>query len=290
LRPEIVVVDNGSADHTAEVVRSHPAARIPARLLSEPTSGKSRALNMGMASTSSELILFTDDDVAATQDWLAQITTPLLQGRCHGVAGHVELAKDCCRTWMKQEHLVWLAASQGQPLPLIGANIGIHRSVLDRIPAFDVELGPGASGFGEDTLFSWQLSEAGFRLEYIPQAVVVHHPDPSRLLRSNWLAVGHKYGVSAAYLLYHWEHTELRNPRLRACYMQLKLLLRKTVQPPTRLDGEGIASWEMSYVAETEKYRQFLIERRRPRNYFKRGLRKLCLQSSQQSCPSPANV
>ena len=36
----------------------------------------------------------------------------------------------------------------------------------------------------------------------------------------------------------------------------------------------GAPPWEASYVAGMAKCRQFLIERRRPRNYTKRGLRK----------------
>jgi hypothetical protein len=64
------------------------------------------------------------------------------------------------------------------------------------------------------------------------------------------------------------------SPRLRYCYAALRLRLRRLLQPPPPLAAEGISPWEMSYVCEMEKCRQFLIERTRPRNYSKRGLRK----------------
>jgi glucosyl-dolichyl phosphate glucuronosyltransferase len=268
------VVDNGSSDHTVAAVRGHRGERLPTRYILEPAPGQSRARNTGMAASSSELIVFTDDDVAPADDWLEKITTPLLQGECEGVVGRVDLAKDRCRPWMTPQHLVALAVYHGEPLQLIGANMGFHRSVLERVPAFDVEVGPGALGFADDTLFSWQLSEAGFRLKYIPEAAVLHYPDPSRLVRSSWFSTGRKHGATWAYLLHHWLHKNLPSPRLRYYYVALKLRLRRRLQPPSPLDSEGIAPWEMSYLGEMEKCRQSLIEQRRPRNYSRRGLRK----------------
>jgi len=274
LRPEILVVDNGSTDHTAEVVRRHSAARIPTRYLAAPSPGLSRARNAGIAASQSEIILFTDDDVAPANNWLECLAAPLASRQCDGVAGRVELAEEACRAWMCPQHKVCLAVYHGKPLQLLGANMGFHRSVLDRVPAFDSEIGAGALGFAEETLFSWQLEEAGFRLQYIPQALVIHSPDPSRLVRSGWLSTGRKHGASLAYLMYHWQHAELPWPRLRFCYVALKLRLRRLLKPPLPLDAEGIDPWEMSYISEMEKCRQFLIERRRPRNYSKRGLCK----------------
>jgi hypothetical protein len=243
-----------------------------------------------MAASRGEVILFADDDVAPAMNWLEHISTPLLQRRCEAASGRVELGKELSRPWMTPQHLAWLAIFHGGLRQLIGANMGFHRSVLERVPEFDAELGAGASGFAEETLFSWQLLEAGFRLEYIPEAVVVHHPDPSRLIRSSWLSSARKHGASTAYLCHHWEHQEVRNPRMRAGCLQLKLRLRRMAQPPPPPDAEGIAAWEMSYAARLETLRQFLNERRRPRNYSKRGLRKLRPESNEQTCPSSAKV
>ena len=47
---------------------------------------------------------------------------------------------------------------------LTGANMAFARRVLDKVPGFDRELGPGGLGFCDDTLFSLQLRTAGFRL------------------------------------------------------------------------------------------------------------------------------
>jgi hypothetical protein len=55
----------------------------------------------------------------------------------------------------------------------------------------------------------------------------------------------------------------------------MKLKLRRWFQPPPPLEAEGCPRWEWSYVREMAFYRQYCIERRRPRNYTKRGLEKL---------------
>jgi glucosyl-dolichyl phosphate glucuronosyltransferase len=275
LGAEILVVDNGSTDHTAAVVRNQSLANIPLRCILETSPGQSRARNAGIAASSSEFILFTDDDVAPAKDWLQNLAAPLLQGKCEAVAGRVDLAQERCRPWMTPQHLVWLAAFHGERRQLVGANMGFHRSVLDRVPEFDPELGPGALGFADETLFSWQLLEAGFQMRYVPEASVVHFPERSRLVRSSWLSTGRKHGASLAYLLHHWHHESVPAPRLRYYYVALKLRLRRLLAPPKPLETEGTPPWEMSYVVEMEKCRQFLKERTRPRNYSKRGLRKL---------------
>ena len=152
--------------------------------------------------------------------------------------------------------------------------MGFHRSVLRQVPAFDPELGAGALGFGEDTLFSWQLDEAGFRLRSVPEALVEHHPEPERLLRSEWLAAARGRGRRSAYLLHHWQHRRLRTPWIRSWFLAAKLRLRRFVQPPPLLDAEGCPPWELSYVGGIELCRHFLLEEKRPRNYAEHGLVK----------------
>ncbi len=282
MRLEILVVDNGSTDKTAEVIHKHSTNRIPVCYISEPQTGLSYARNTGLAASCSDIILFTDDDVSPSGGWLESIATPLLQRKCDAVVGSIDLAPEVCRPWMTHEHKSNLTEFHGEPFQLIGANMGFHRSVLDRVAEFDTELGAGALGFAEDTLFSWQLVEAGFGVKYVPEASMIHYPDTSRLARSNWLSLGRRHGASMAYLLHHWFHEVLRSPRLRYLFLTLKLRLRRLLQPPIPLDAEGIDPWEISYVGEMEKCRQFMIESRRPRNYSKRGLRRMLCRAGQQ--------
>jgi glycosyltransferase involved in cell wall biosynthesis len=275
---EILVVDNASNDGTPAVVKDAKPKNVEVRYLYEGRKGKSNALNSALAQARGRIMLFTDDDVLPAKDWLEHMSGPLLARDCDAAGGCTKLAKEICRPWMTKTLKAGLAFFDDPgygPVEFIGANMGVHRSVFERIPAFDPEIGPGALGLYEDTLFSWQMAEAGFRLRYIPEAFAVHHPDPTRLLRRHCLSASRAFGIGKAYALHHWRHEEVPFPRLRNCYFALKLRLRRFLEPPPPLDAEGIPPWEISYVAEMEKNRHFLIERQRPRNYSKRGLRKL---------------
>jgi hypothetical protein len=103
---------------------------------------------------------------------------------------------------------------------------------------------------------------------------VVHHFDPARLRRSAWLEAARKRGRTDAYLLHHWQHGGLRNPRLGIVWLRAKLTLRRRLVRLPSLAEEGCPCWEMSYVMHIAKSQQFLIERCRPRNYPPRGLQR----------------
>jgi glucosyl-dolichyl phosphate glucuronosyltransferase len=275
-KAEILVVDNASTDNTRAVAQGAHSGGFSLRYLLEPASGKMHAQNRGLSAAQGTILLTTDDDVVPSKDWLLRMTGPLMRRDYDAMVGRIELGAELSRPWMTNMHKRWLASpgADGRigPLELIGASMGFHRCVLERVPEFDTELGPGALGFADDALFSWQLQEAGFRIGEEPGALVTHHPDASRLSHSSWLSAARARGRTEAYVLYHWQHSDIKNPRLRRWWLGAKLAARRRV---SRLDQEGAALWEMSYVLHIEKSRQFEVERKRARNYAKRGLRKL---------------
>ncbi|MEU5278088.1 glycosyltransferase family 2 protein [Streptomyces asoensis] len=59
---EIVVVDDGCTDDTADVVAS-AAARLPLRTVPGPRAGRAAARNAGAAAARGSLLLFLDDDI-----------------------------------------------------------------------------------------------------------------------------------------------------------------------------------------------------------------------------------
>ncbi len=66
---EIVVVNNNSTDDTAAVLASF-AERLPLTCVFEPVPGLSRSRNRGVAASSGDLLLFTDDDVLVEPGWV----------------------------------------------------------------------------------------------------------------------------------------------------------------------------------------------------------------------------
>jgi glycosyltransferase involved in cell wall biosynthesis len=274
---ELIVVDNGSTDETAIVVNNARHSTIDIRYVFEAHPGKCRAQNTALAVARGEALLFTDDDVEPASNWLECMVRPLLEKRCEAVAGRILLSPELRRSWQTHMHRIWLADVPvlGTECPeLVGASMGIHRSVFDKIDAFDEELGPGASGFGEETLLWMQMKEAGLRIRAVHDTFVTHHPDPSRLTRSCWLAAAARYGLTRAYLAYHWEHSPVPCPTLHAIIVRFKLILRRLLSRSARPEAEGCPAWEMSYLARIESLMRYIEESRRPRNYERRALRR----------------
>ncbi len=278
LAAELLVVDNGSTDETAAVVRGTRLPQMGVRYLSEPEPGQSNARNSGMANTSGEIILFTDDDVRVPPDWIGKMCGPIAGGEADAVAGGIKLAPHLLRSWMKGVHRGWLAVSDEDYLPtevaMTGANMAFSRKVLAKVPAFDPELGPGALGFCDDTLFSYQLNQAGFVIARRYDVVVEHWLDEARLQHSSWVDMARKRGRTKAYLAHHWYHASVESapavlPKLFLA--SLRLLKWRMTQGRGKVAGEGCAETEMWLERSVAFHKQYLIERRRARAYTPRG-------------------
>ena len=283
LRAELVVVDNASEDATPSAVAAFKPAHIAVRLVTEPAAGLSRARNTGVAAANGAIILFTDDDVRLPSDWLEQMCRPLLTGSVDAVAGSVKLAPHLERPWMTPLHRATLAATDlvdfADPGVLMGANMGVAAHVFENVPRFDPELGAGALGTAEDTLFAWQLLEAGYRIGGVETSCVVHHCDASRLSRRSFMDAARKLGRSYAYIYYHWQQ---RTPRwatgstlsiwrrLVRCGLRWVYWRGRRWKECRR--SEGIPEWEFNLIIEFNNVRQHLNERSRSRNYDLRGL------------------
>lgn len=275
---ELLVADNGSTDDTAEVVQSCRLPNMEVRYLREKRRGQCYARNTGIAAARGKVILFTDDDVRPPREWIAGMSGPILDGTADAVAGGVRIAPHLERPWMTTQHRAWLAGTDdldpAAPTRMVGANMAFGRHVLARVPAFDVELGPGALGFCDETLFSRQLRQAGYTIAGALDVAVEHHFDPARLSRSAFQSMADKQGRSLAYFAYHWEHMTMTVPRLRLEYARAKSACHGRLARGRQGEMEGMTSSEMARFQRIAFVKQYLAERRRPHQYEKFGLVK----------------
>jgi glycosyltransferase involved in cell wall biosynthesis len=272
---EFLVVDNGSTDHTAEVVRRASFSQTPVKHIMEPRIGKSHAYNTGILTAGGDVLLFTDDDVRVPANWIEGMCRPILHGGADAVAGGVVFPRHIDHQLQMsplKERRGWLASTHELdprwPCRMVGANMAFHRRVLTKVPGFDTELGPGPEGLGnfEDTMFSWQLLAAGYKLVGALDVAVEHHFDLRRIAAENLLDSARKMGRSHAFVFYHWRHqrSRLAVPRLMLCH--LRHYWRRYFNRGDDVTG-GISDQDLRLEYDLAFYSEYAVQRRRQHKY-----------------------
>jgi len=217
---EIVVVDNGSTDGTASVLDRWAAAPGRVRLFVEQP-GRARALNRALPVARAPLLAFTDDDVEVPPNWIHALITFFARHPEYDAAmGRVRVPPDAADAAM----LARVAEYPGT-LPLYdagdvvrdvpymwGCNMAVRRRVIETVGPYDERLGVGASGLYEDAEFSDRIRRAGMRIGYMPDVIVYHSVDPTRLTRQ-WFREFNVRLARSHYVIdppQHWRRNLLR--------------------------------------------------------------------------------
>ena len=167
-RREILVVDNGSADSTAEIVKGHPIT-----YLFEPEIGPSPARNRGIEASSGEIVAFLDADCVVTKGWLEELVAPFAAPDVWSVAGEILSYPPETRA---QRYLAMRKARWQKPAVesewwpfAVTANVAFRRETFDRVGYFDPMLIRA-----QDKDFGRRFLSTGLKMEYSPKAVVFH--------------------------------------------------------------------------------------------------------------------
>jgi hypothetical protein len=214
---EALVVDNS---RDGGLTMDDPRIRVVRCAL----PGLSRARTAASALARADVLVFTDDDVEFGPSWPALMAAPLLTGTLDATAAPIRLGPEydaldspLLRGWLAEGNL------DGE-VRMIGAGMALHRRVLG-LGLWDERLGAGRPdfAFGEESLFELMIRAAGARVGVVPEAGVVHHPDPARSTHEHLVRMARQKGLSDAYLGYHWYGDDLPRPRLRARRRALRL-------------------------------------------------------------------
>ena len=248
LRTELIVVDNGSTDGSAQVVHEARLSNgLTPKYQLEKQPGLSHARNAALGVGTGRIFLFTDDDVRVPPDWIGGMCKLILSGEADAVAGGVHFPA-AYEQKLSQEPFRsrrgWLASTEDtdpyEPGCLIGANMAFGRHVIGTVGDFDPELGAGALGFCEESLFAFRLLDAGFRIRGAFGVSVEHHFDLARLTPATLSDMSARMGRSAAYVDYHWEQAEVAAARSQARRANLLLLIERLKRPWRRLTGGSV--------------------------------------------------
>ena len=271
---ELLVLDNGSTDHTAQVVREAALTNLPVRRVEEPAPGLSRARNAALRATSADMVLFTDDDVRVPVDWIEAMCRPMLAAAADAVLGGVRFPAHyeplLSREPFRSKRGWFASNDSGGDLSgsknMVGANMAFNRRVIETLGGFDPELGAGALGFYEESIFTWRLVEAGLRLVPVPDISVEHHFDLSRLTRRTLLGLAERMGRSEAYVNHHWSHDPTKADPARERRARLLLLLER-VRRPWAFFTKYVPLPELQRVQTLAYWRQYARLAGTPRKY-----------------------
>lgn len=184
---ELLIVNNNSTDNTDEVLARHSSA-LPLRRLFEKRAGKSFAANYAISQAAGDLLLFTDDDVLVSSEWIKEYAAAAGQWpEAAFFGGTIDPYFEAePPQWIKQ-HLVrngpYSVLQHGETIrPMapgelgpIGANMAIRMSVF-RTFSFDTQLGPIKEEIlpGEDGELFLRLRKAGHYGVWVGTAKVRH--------------------------------------------------------------------------------------------------------------------
>ena len=202
---EVLVVDNDSSDGTRGLLleKQQRSLKYSLTILHEPQRGKSAALNLGLKNCRGKVISVVDDDVVLDSQWIRGVMEShqicrfdALQGRVLPGVDPFGNTADPNKLYYYNIPIVDYGDQSKAIRGLTGTNMSFKRGVFERVGFFDIRLGPGASGFSEDTEFSRRIRTAGFNIGYTPHPVVYHELDPARYGRRYNRAVQHRKGLS----------------------------------------------------------------------------------------------
>jgi GT2 family glycosyltransferase len=172
---EVIVVDDGSPAPLESLVAPF-RHWLDLRLLRQSNAGPAVARNTGAALARGALLAFTDDDCLPTHNWLATLETQHQQHPGCMICGSVINAlpnNPYDATSQLVSDLVYAVynAEPEQARFCASNNMSLPTESFDTLGGFDRTFPlPG----GEDRDFCDRWRQQGYRIRYVPEAVIVH--------------------------------------------------------------------------------------------------------------------
>lgn len=161
-KTEIIVVDASKKEILLNIKEKFPKVRW---FYYKNKDGKKRTfveqLNLGTRKAKGDILVFVDGGCIVDKDWLFELTKPLIKEKEDFVLGFV---KPIGKSHHDLEKKSMYLDSCGT------TNTAIKRDVVLRVGERDVRF-----SYGSDIDFSWRAIDLGYKIRYVPNAVMYHN-------------------------------------------------------------------------------------------------------------------
>lgn len=170
---EIIVIDDGSTDTTARIVKNYPI-----RLIQQQNQGPAIARNKGANEARGDIIVFTDSDCELDFNFLEKIIFPIEKDpEIVGVQGSYKTRQEefMAQFGQAEIELRYKKMAKNKYIDFIGTYAAAYKKdIFQKYGGFDTGF-PLASG--EDIEFSHRLHQMGYKMVFEQEAFVYHqHP------------------------------------------------------------------------------------------------------------------
>ena len=169
---EIIVVDDGSTDHTLNLVQSFTDLRV--KIISQPNQGKAHALNTGIKHVQNEFIVTVDADTTLHKDALRHIAKRFSTNRQLGaIAGNVKVDAEpgLLNALQAAEYTLGInlirktQSMLGCVMIVPGPIAALRKTAIEQAGYFSHDT------FAEDFDITMQILKAGYKIQYEDHAL-----------------------------------------------------------------------------------------------------------------------
>jgi glycosyltransferase involved in cell wall biosynthesis len=200
---EVVFVDDGSKDNTQDILAKFKHCDWLINI-QQNNMGLSFARNVGARAATGEIIVYTDSDCEADEDWLYYLALAMKRGNHVGMGGpnlipdEGSWVADCVGLSPGGPTHVMINDREAEHVP--GCNMAYYKWAFEQVNGFD----PQYRAAGDDVDFIWRLQHLGYTIGFSPAAQVWHY---RRNTVKAYLKQQKGYGIAEALLKYkHPDH------------------------------------------------------------------------------------
>jgi cellulose synthase/poly-beta-1,6-N-acetylglucosamine synthase-like glycosyltransferase/peptidoglycan/xylan/chitin deacetylase (PgdA/CDA1 family) len=167
---EVIVVDDGSVDDTAEIVERLGLDRV--RVLRQANAGKAAALNRGLSAARHDIVVMVDADTVFEPDTVGRIVAPFADPAVGAASGNTKVGnrRGLLGRWQHIEYVMGFNLDRRlydvlRCMPTVPGAIGaFRRAALDDVG------GVSNATLAEDTDLTIAVGRAGWRVVYVEDA------------------------------------------------------------------------------------------------------------------------